>query len=121
MSLAALTSPLSALSHDRRAQGFLCALVGAVAFSGKAIVAKLMYRHGADAFSVVGLRMGLALPMFLLMAWWAGRSVESAVNAAWIAAASGCAPAGGAMVTCSGSYFRTMPFTASNIAACRIA
>lgn len=74
MSLAALTSPLSALSHDRRAQGFLCALVGAVAFSGKAIVAKLMYRHGADAFSVVGLRMGLALPMFLLMAWWAGRS-----------------------------------------------
>ena len=44
-------------------------LAGAVAFSGKAIVAKLMYRHGADAFSVVGLRMAMALPLFVLMAW----------------------------------------------------
>jgi drug/metabolite transporter (DMT)-like permease len=33
-----------------------------------------MYRHGADAFSVVGLRMAMALPMFMLMAWWAGRA-----------------------------------------------
>lgn len=74
MSLAALSSPMSALKRDRRTQGLLCALVGAVAFSGKAIVAKLMYRHGADAISVVGLRMALALPMFLLMAWWAGRT-----------------------------------------------
>lgn len=74
MSLAALSSPFSALSRDRRLQGLLCALAGAVAFSGKAIVAKLMYRHGADAFSVVGLRMAMALPMFMLMAWWAGRS-----------------------------------------------
>lgn len=74
MTLAALSSPLSALTRDRRTQGFLCALAGAVAFSGKAIVAKLMYRHGADAISVVGLRMAMALPMFLLMAWWAGRS-----------------------------------------------
>ena len=73
MSLAALSSPLHALSQDRRMQGLLCALAGAVAFSGKAIVAKLMYRHGADAFSVVGLRMAMALPMFMLMAWWAGR------------------------------------------------
>ena len=73
MSLAALSSPLSALSRDRRLQGLFCALVGAVAFSGKAIVAKLMYRHGADAFSVVGLRMAMALPMFMLMAWWAAR------------------------------------------------
>ena len=76
MSLAALSSPFSALSRDRRAQGLLCALAGAVAFSGKAIVAKLMYRHGADAFSVVGLRMAMALPMFMLMAWWAGRGSD---------------------------------------------
>lgn len=74
MSLAGLSSPMSALTQDRRTQGLLCALAGAVAFSGKAIVAKLMYRHGADAISVVGLRMAMALPMFLLMAWWAGRS-----------------------------------------------
>lgn len=58
---------------DRRSQGLLCALAGAVAFSGKAIVAKLLYRHGADAISVVGMRMALALPLFLLMTWWSGR------------------------------------------------
>jgi len=77
MSLAALSDPLSALTRDRRTQGLICALAGAVAFSGKAIVAKLMYRHGADAFSVVGLRMAMALPMFVLMAWWAGRGAGS--------------------------------------------
>jgi drug/metabolite transporter (DMT)-like permease len=44
-----------------------------MAFSGKAIVAKLMYRLGADAFAVVGLRMAMALPLFAAMAWWAGR------------------------------------------------
>jgi len=77
MSLATSTSPFSSLSHDRRTQGLLFALAGAVAFSGKAIVAKLMYRHGADAFSAVGLRMALALPMFLLMTWWAGRGAAA--------------------------------------------
>jgi drug/metabolite transporter (DMT)-like permease len=77
MSLTGLSSPMSALTRDRRTQGLLCALAGAVAFSGKAIVAKLMYRHGADAISVVGLRMAMALPMFVLMAWWAGRAAGS--------------------------------------------
>jgi drug/metabolite transporter (DMT)-like permease len=56
-----------------RRQGWMCALAGAVAFSGKAIVAKLLYKLGADAYSVVGMRMALAFPMFLAMAWWAGR------------------------------------------------
>lgn len=46
---------------------------GAIAFSGKAIVAKLMYRYGVDAFTVVGLRMALALPFFAAMAWWSSR------------------------------------------------
>lgn len=49
------------------------AVAGAIAFSGKAVVAKLMYRMGADPFAVVGLRMLMAFPMFLAMAWWAGR------------------------------------------------
>ena len=57
----------------RRWQGLVCALVGAVAFSGKAIVAKLLYRHGADAFAVVGMRMALAFPLFLALAWWSTR------------------------------------------------
>lgn len=61
-----------------RTHGFILAAVGAVAFSGKAIVAKLMYRHGVDAFTVVGLRMLLALPFFLAMAWWSSRPVAGA-------------------------------------------
>jgi drug/metabolite transporter (DMT)-like permease len=53
--------------------GLALAMVGAVAFSGKAIVAKLLYRHGLDAVTVLCLRMLFALPLFLAMAWWAGR------------------------------------------------
>lgn len=58
-------------------QGLVFAVSGAVAFSGKAIVAKLMYRMGADPFAVVGLRMLMAFPMFLAMAWWAGRQLRA--------------------------------------------
>jgi drug/metabolite transporter (DMT)-like permease len=67
VSLAALPK-----ASGRRA-GLLFAALGAIAFSGKAIVAKLMYQLGADAVSTVGLRMTMALPLFLLMAWWSGR------------------------------------------------
>ena len=55
------------------------AMVGAVAFSGKAIIVKLSYQHGADAVTVIMLRMAVALPFFLLMAWWAGRG-QSALS-----------------------------------------
>ncbi|WP_133609433.1 DMT family transporter [Aquabacterium commune] len=67
------TSAASSSPEQRRWQGLMCALAGAVAFSGKAIVAKLLYRQGADAFAVVGLRMAMAFPLFLLMAWWSSR------------------------------------------------
>lgn len=53
--------------------GLLLAFVGSIAFSGKAILAKLMYQHGVDAVTVVAWRMLIALPMFVLLAWWAGR------------------------------------------------
>ena len=36
-------------------------------------MAKLIYRMGGDAIAVVGMRMAMALPLFLLMAWWANR------------------------------------------------
>ncbi|MDE2592753.1 MAG: DMT family transporter [Burkholderiales bacterium] len=63
--------------HTHRLQGLACATAGAIAFSGKAIVAKLIYRMGGDAIAVVGMRMALALPLFLLMAWWAGRGAPA--------------------------------------------
>jgi len=53
--------------------GLLLAGFGAVAFSGKAIIAKLAYRHGVDAVTLVMLRMLFALPLFMLLAWWGGR------------------------------------------------
>ncbi len=53
--------------------GFALATAGAIAFSGKAIIVKLAYRHGVDAITLLMLRMLMALPMFVLLAWWAGR------------------------------------------------
>ncbi len=53
--------------------GLALALTGAVAFSGKAIIIKLAYRHGVDAVTLLMYRMLFALPLFLALAWWAGR------------------------------------------------
>ncbi|MCA3239283.1 MAG: DMT family transporter [Curvibacter sp.] len=53
--------------------GLALAMAGAVAFSGKAIIVKLAYRHGVDAVTLIMYRMLFALPLFLAMAWWASR------------------------------------------------
>jgi len=53
--------------------GLLLAAAGSIAFSGKAIIVKLAYRHGVDAVTLVMLRMLFALPLFVAMAWWSGR------------------------------------------------
>ncbi len=50
--------------------GLLCAALGAVAFSGKAVIVKLMYRYdGVDAIMMLALRMLVALPFFALIAF----------------------------------------------------
>jgi drug/metabolite transporter (DMT)-like permease len=73
----AAVAAAGAAAHDAHGRlpwaGLALATVGAIAFSGKAIVAKLLYRHGLDAVTVLCLRMLFALPLFLLLAWWAGR------------------------------------------------
>lgn len=48
--------------------GFVFAATGAVLFSAKAIVAKLTYRYGVDALTVIGFRMLLSLPFFAVVA-----------------------------------------------------
>ena len=53
--------------------GITLAALGAFAFSGKAIIVKLAYRHGVDPVTLIMLRMLFALPVFALMAWWASR------------------------------------------------
>lgn len=63
--------------------GLLLASAGAIAFSGKAIVAKLMYRHGVDAVQVLFFRMLIAMPLFMLIAWWAGRGKPALSRRDW--------------------------------------
>lgn len=53
--------------------GLSLAMVGAIAFSGKAIIVKLAYRYDVDAVTLIMLRMLFALPLFVALAWWAGR------------------------------------------------
>jgi drug/metabolite transporter (DMT)-like permease len=67
------------------ASGIALATAGAIAFSGKAILAKLMYRHGVDAVQVLFWRMLLALPLFLALAWWAGRGKPALTRRDWMA------------------------------------
>jgi drug/metabolite transporter (DMT)-like permease len=64
--------------------GLLLAAAGSIAFSGKAIIVKLAYRHGVDAVTLVMLRMVFALPFFVLMAWWAGRGKARLTSRDWL-------------------------------------
>ncbi len=60
-------------SAARLRAGIALASAGAIAFSGKAIVAKLIYRWPIDATTLIFFRMVFALPLFALLAWWRGR------------------------------------------------
>jgi drug/metabolite transporter (DMT)-like permease len=68
-SAAMATSSMTA----RRWPGLALALCGSIAFSGKAVIVKLAYRHGVDPVTLIMYRMLFALPLFGLLAWWAGR------------------------------------------------
>lgn len=58
----------------RRWIGPLCAVLGVVGFSFKAILVKLAYAaHPIDAVTLLALRMLFSLPFFVAMAWWSGR------------------------------------------------
>jgi len=78
---------LTPAAPARLAPGLVLATVGAIGFSGKAILAKLMYLHGVDAVQVIFWRMLLALPLFLALAWWAGRGKPALTARDWRAVA----------------------------------
>lgn len=71
-------------THKSLAPGLILATLGAIAFSGKAIIVKLAYRHGVDAVTLIMLRMLFALPLFLGMAWWAGRGKPPLTRRDWL-------------------------------------
>ncbi|MDA7416742.1 DMT family transporter [Xenophilus arseniciresistens] len=66
------------------AVGLAFAFIGAIAFSGKAIIIKLAYRHQVDAVTLIMLRMLFALPLFLAMAWWSGRGKPALTRRDWL-------------------------------------
>ena len=53
--------------------GLAIAIVGAVLFSTKAIVAKLIYRYPVDAVTLIAFRMLFSLPFFATIALWQAR------------------------------------------------
>lgn len=53
--------------------GVACAIIGAIAFSGKSIIIKLAYQHGVDAVTLLMFRMLFAMPFFVVIGLWAGR------------------------------------------------
>ncbi|MCW5641009.1 MAG: DMT family transporter [Rhodoferax sp.] len=69
---------------DRTWPGLVLALVGAVGFSGKAIIVKLAYRYGVDAVTLIMYRMLFALPLFVAMAWWASRGKPPLTRQDWL-------------------------------------
>ena len=56
-----------------RLAGTLMVIAAAIAFSGKAVIIKLAYRHGVDAVTLLALRMLFSAPLFAILAWWAVR------------------------------------------------
>src|SRR6476619_3276269 len=69
--------------------GLVMASVGAIAFSGKAIIVKLAYRYQVDAVTLIMYRLLFALPLFVAMAWWAtyrqgGKRAPALTGRDWI-------------------------------------
>ena len=71
-------------ANKRFVTGLILAIVGSIAFSGKAIIVKLAYRHGVDAVTLIMFRMLFALPIFAVMAWWASRDKPALTRHDWL-------------------------------------
>jgi drug/metabolite transporter (DMT)-like permease len=68
--------------RNARLSGALIVAAAAIAFSGKAVIIKLAYRHGVDAVTLLALRMIFSAPLFLALAWWDNRREHRAPLAA---------------------------------------
>ncbi len=69
------------LTSKQLASGLTLAVLGSIAFSGKAIIVKFAYRYGVDAVTLIMYRMLFALPIFLIMSWWASRGKAALTRA----------------------------------------
>src|SRR5450830_1068014 len=64
----------SASASAGLAGGLAIAVIGAILFSTKAIVAKLLYRYHIDAVTLIAFRMLFSFPIFAAVAVWKMRS-----------------------------------------------
>ncbi len=69
----AASSNANASPARARILGVLLVFLSSVAFSTKAVLVKLAYRHGVDAVSLLALRFGFSAPFFALGAGFASR------------------------------------------------
>ena len=68
-----MQSASGALHRRRYLYGLFMGGLGAVLFSGKAILIKLSFTYGANAETLIALRMLMALPLFWGIYWWQAR------------------------------------------------
>ena len=66
--------------EKRVSSGFLIALTGVLLFSAKAVLVKLCYQHEVDTVSVLMLRMGLALPFFIVIGFFKKEKDKEKLN-----------------------------------------
>jgi drug/metabolite transporter (DMT)-like permease len=76
MTSATLTSP----ARKAYLVGLTIAVVGAIFFSAKSIIAKLAYQYQVDAVTIIALRMLFAFPFFLAIAAWKARTEPALSN-----------------------------------------
>ena len=74
MSKTAAASFPTPVARQALVAGLSIAIGGAVLFSTKAIVAKLLYRYHLDAVTVIAFRMLFSLPVFAAVALWKMRT-----------------------------------------------
>lgn len=68
-----MQSPSAAHHHQRYLYGIVMAGIGSMLFSGKAVLVKLAFGYGANAETLLALRMLMALPLFWTVHWWEAR------------------------------------------------
>lgn len=73
-----MQSASATLHRHRYLSGLFMAGLGSVLFSGKAILIKLAFGYGANAETLIALRMLMALPLFWGIYWWQAR--KTAMN-----------------------------------------
>jgi drug/metabolite transporter (DMT)-like permease len=74
MNKSATAVPQQLVARPALVAGLAIAIGGAVLFSTKAVVAKLLYRYHIDAVTLIAFRMLFSLPVFAAVAFWQMRS-----------------------------------------------